>query len=134
MTLWFARSRAWGNAYAFAVLDLLYTILWLAAMAAVAAFNSQTVASAPANPAKPADSAAPAPAAEAPKDGEVAGKVETANRLMIRGLEKGIEMLMRREDTPAETAPTPKEPATQGKCDPACGVSKGMVGLAFFVL
>ena len=107
-------------------------------MAAVAAFNSQTVPSAAADPAKPADPAAPAPApapaAEASKDGEVAGKVETATRLMIRGLEKGIGMLMRREDTPGETAPTPEEPATQGKCDPACGVSKGMVGLAFFVL
>lgn len=133
MTLWFARSRAWGNAYAFAVLDLLYTILWLAAMAAVAAFNSQTIASSP-DAAKPADSA-PAPAAEEPKDGEVAGKVETATRLMIRGLEKGIEMLMRREDTPAEGAQAEATPeATQGKCDPACGVSKGMVGLAFFIL
>ena len=128
MTLWFARSRAWGNAYAFAILDFLYTILWLAAMAAVAAFNGQTVSASPAA-AKPADSA-PASAAEAPKDGEVAGKVETATRLMIRGM----EYLMRREDTPAEATPEPVPEATQGKCDPACGVSKGMVGLAFFIL
>ena len=101
-------------------------------MAAVAAFNGQSVPAspspAPAAPAADAPKADAAPAA--PADGEVAGKVETATRLMIRGM----EMLIGREDTPAETSPAPEEPATQGKCDPACGVSKGMVGLAFFIL
>lgn len=126
MTLWFARSRAWGQAYAFAVLDLLYTIFWLAAMAAVAAFNGQTVSTSP-DAAKPAE---PAPAPGAKPAEEVAGKVETATRLMIRGM----GMLMRREDTPAETTPAPTPEAMQAKCDPACGVSKGMVGLAFFIL
>lgn len=41
MTLLFARSRSWGNAYVFAVLDVLFAILWLSAFAAVAAWNSK---------------------------------------------------------------------------------------------
>lgn len=40
MTLLFVRSRSWGNAYAFAALDIIFTILWLSAFAAVAAWNS----------------------------------------------------------------------------------------------
>lgn len=40
MTLLFARSRSWGNAYVFAGLDVLYAILWLSAFASVAAWNS----------------------------------------------------------------------------------------------
>lgn len=40
LTLMFVRSRAWGHAYAFAVLDIVFAILWLSAMASVAAANS----------------------------------------------------------------------------------------------
>ncbi|KFX95522.1 hypothetical protein O988_05767 [Pseudogymnoascus sp. VKM F-3808] len=40
MTLLFARSRSWANAYVFAGLDILYAIFWLSAFAAVAAFTS----------------------------------------------------------------------------------------------
>ncbi|KAI9733504.1 MAG: hypothetical protein M1818_007252 [Claussenomyces sp. TS43310] len=36
----FPRSRKWANAYAFAILDILSTILWLAAFAALAAWNT----------------------------------------------------------------------------------------------
>jgi hypothetical protein len=36
----FERSRKWGNPYAFAILDVVYTILWLSAFASVAAYNS----------------------------------------------------------------------------------------------
>lgn len=40
ITLLFARSRNWGNAYVFAGLDVLFAILWLSAFASVAALNS----------------------------------------------------------------------------------------------
>lgn len=40
MTLLFARSRSWGNAYVFAGLDVLYAILWLSAFASVAAWTN----------------------------------------------------------------------------------------------
>ncbi len=36
----FERSRRWANPYAFAALDIVYTILWLSAFASVAAYNS----------------------------------------------------------------------------------------------
>jgi len=36
----FPRSRKWANAYAFAILDILFAIIWLAAFAALAAWNS----------------------------------------------------------------------------------------------
>lgn len=41
MTLLFARSRSWGNAYVFAGLDVLYAIFWLSAFASVASWNSK---------------------------------------------------------------------------------------------
>ncbi|KFY30365.1 hypothetical protein V493_01962 [Pseudogymnoascus sp. VKM F-4281 (FW-2241)] len=41
MTLLFARSRNWGNAYVFAGLDVLFAILWLSAFAAVAAWTDR---------------------------------------------------------------------------------------------
>lgn len=41
MTLLFARSRNWGNAYVFAGLDVLFAILWLSAFAAVAAWTNK---------------------------------------------------------------------------------------------
>lgn len=40
MTLLFARSRNWGNAYVFAALDVVFAILWLSAFAAVAAWTN----------------------------------------------------------------------------------------------
>jgi hypothetical protein len=36
----FARSRKWGNPYAFAAIDVVYMILWLSAFAAVANMNT----------------------------------------------------------------------------------------------
>jgi len=40
MTPLFPRSRKWGHPYAFAAVDVVYTILWLSAFAAVASWNS----------------------------------------------------------------------------------------------
>jgi hypothetical protein len=40
MTLVFPRSRRFANVYAFAALDVFFTIAWLAAFSAVAAWNS----------------------------------------------------------------------------------------------
>ena len=40
MTLVFPRSRKFANVYAFAALDIFFTIAWLAAFAAVAAWNT----------------------------------------------------------------------------------------------
>lgn len=40
MTPMWERSRRWGNPYAFAIIDLVYTILWLSAFAAVANINT----------------------------------------------------------------------------------------------
>lgn len=39
LTPLFERSRKWGNAYAFAAVDVIYAILWLSAFAAVAAWT-----------------------------------------------------------------------------------------------
>ena len=39
----FNRTRRFSNAYAHAVLDILFTILWLAAFAAVAAWTNQGI-------------------------------------------------------------------------------------------
>jgi hypothetical protein len=36
----FERSRKWGNPYAFAILDIVYTIFWLSAFSSLAAYNS----------------------------------------------------------------------------------------------
>jgi hypothetical protein len=40
MTLVFPRSRKFANVYAFAALDVFFTIAWLSAFAAVAAWNT----------------------------------------------------------------------------------------------
>ncbi len=118
MTLWFVRSRRWGNAYVFAVLDVLFAILWLAAFASVAAFNGQT------GFLKEDDAAAteePAPAT-----------AEEAVKMLMR------RIMSRRRDVPADNDAPAEEQKPEGvempTCTGACGVTKAMVGFGFFIL